>query len=661
METTELCTQRSAQELLAEFKATGREEPFEEIVRRYAGMVYHVCLQVTKNNHDAEDVTQAVFLTLAVQAKTSKEIRCLGPWLQQVGHRLALDLRKSKKRRQAREEKHSLIQQYTNPCYEQPAPLDQEELRFIINEELNKLPAKYRLPLVLYYFGGLSRDAMAKELHLKVGTLGARLHRGRAMLGTRLAERGVLMAEGSLSMALMYSVQSTITDALIANTCQAATQYVACGDLNVGVLPIQVVGLVKNAVRAAILAKLKTLGIVLLVAGTAVAAGAEVVSRSRPLDLHLNLPSELGDRVLPLLQPIPIPRFSDATPKAQEPQSPVPANTALANQTTRGLLREGGGPGFSIDYLGSGSTWSSLAGNAGPVAWLGTSSGGVLPYAFEGSGVGAKHSASLSSGPVLQASVPGWSGRGGAVNSWVANCLSPQPINGVGTFRSATALGSGGMATGWRQQATVARASGGYDSKTQTPGETPGSGGSGPIIKPVEPPVVQNPPPSGPPGSPGSVPIIPPIAPPPVVDSGALASVVVNPTHIGQVASSPTSSGYVPSTTWNSSSGTGSLVFSDTRGTTGVLTGSQSAAGVDAYEVSVGTPFLPTESGGRVMCTTDTVRGYGKSQQVGLFTQNGQVIADGYGARQTLDLSAVSAIENSIDNPVQRGTNGWYA
>ena len=83
-----ICPAKSAQELLAEFRASGRQEPFEEIVRRYAAMVFHVCFQVLKNRHDAEDATQAVFLTLAVQGKTSKEIRNIGPWLQQVAKKL---------------------------------------------------------------------------------------------------------------------------------------------------------------------------------------------------------------------------------------------------------------------------------------------------------------------------------------------------------------------------------------------------------------------------------------------------------------------------------------------------------------------------------------------------------------------------------------------
>ena len=59
-----ICPAKSAQELLAEFRNTGSQQPFEEIVRRYAAMVFHVCFQVLKNRHDAEDATQAVLQEL---------------------------------------------------------------------------------------------------------------------------------------------------------------------------------------------------------------------------------------------------------------------------------------------------------------------------------------------------------------------------------------------------------------------------------------------------------------------------------------------------------------------------------------------------------------------------------------------------------------------
>src|SRR4029079_5698352 len=131
---------------------TGQQAPFEEIARRYAGMVYNVAYQVTRDAHDAEDATQATFLSLAVHAKTAGKIRYVGPWLRKVSHRLALDIRRSKKRRKAREEKHANGNGHANG-HSVPVSSDMqmEELRQILREELDKLPSKYRMPLILYY------------------------------------------------------------------------------------------------------------------------------------------------------------------------------------------------------------------------------------------------------------------------------------------------------------------------------------------------------------------------------------------------------------------------------------------------------------------------------------------------------------------------------
>jgi polysaccharide export outer membrane protein len=186
-------TTPNGQELLAEFIQYGHQKPFEEIVRRYAGMVYNVCYRITKDKHEAEDATQAVFLTLALQAKRGAEIKALGPWLQQVGKRLALDTRRSKKRRQSREERHQTEQTVRRESLLDDAlpSADLDELKTILHEELQKLPAKYRMPLILHYFGGLSRDEMAAELNCKASTLGVRIFRGREMLAGRLSSRGI--------------------------------------------------------------------------------------------------------------------------------------------------------------------------------------------------------------------------------------------------------------------------------------------------------------------------------------------------------------------------------------------------------------------------------------------------------------------------------------
>src|SRR5207237_4136260 len=80
-------------------------ERLGDSARRNAAMLCGLSPGVPGNNHAAEDATQAVFLPLALQAKTSREITYVGPWLQKVAHRLALDVKKARTRRKRREEK----------------------------------------------------------------------------------------------------------------------------------------------------------------------------------------------------------------------------------------------------------------------------------------------------------------------------------------------------------------------------------------------------------------------------------------------------------------------------------------------------------------------------------------------------------------------------
>src|SRR5688572_458142 len=254
-------------------------------------MVYNVCLRVTKNGHDAEDATQAVFLALAAQGRTGKPVKYIGPWLQQVGRRLSLDIRRSRKRRTRREEIVGEMHRENgngngnggNGVLPSPSEhLSQTELRTMLTEELNQLPAKYRLPLVLHYFGGLSRDEMARELGVKANTLGVRVCRGRDMLAKRLATRGVTIGAAAIAVLMAEMIRETVTDTLIASTCHAATRYAAAkgaGDIATGVVSTHVVTLAESVARALVLAKVKTIATIIVMACTAVAGGGEAIGR----------------------------------------------------------------------------------------------------------------------------------------------------------------------------------------------------------------------------------------------------------------------------------------------------------------------------------------------------------------------------------------------
>jgi RNA polymerase sigma factor (sigma-70 family) len=194
-------------------------------MRRYAAMVYRVCYRITRNAHDAEDTTQAAFLALHEQMHGDgcEPIRNIGGWLQQVAQRLSLDLIRGRKRRVARESVHGSI--HSDP----PPDSDGGESRQIVAEELEELPAKYRLPLILHYFGGMSHQEMAREMNCNSGTLRVRLHRAKQMLAKRLSARGIDMSGCVLAGTLEQIIHRAVTDSIVSQTVHSAAHGGAMG------------------------------------------------------------------------------------------------------------------------------------------------------------------------------------------------------------------------------------------------------------------------------------------------------------------------------------------------------------------------------------------------------------------------------------------------
>jgi RNA polymerase sigma factor (sigma-70 family) len=338
--------QRSAEDLLGEFSRAGGEEAFGEVVRRYAAMVFAVCLKVTGNAHDAEDATQATFLNLAVQLKSGKPVHRLGPWLQQVARRAALDVRRSRKRRETHEQKHgerkkheaaSLLREHGrnghppngshngHPGHNLPgaADIDLEKLNSVLGEELNRLPPKYRLPLMSLYFGRMERDEIAKELGLTVGTLGVRIHRARQMLARRLSERGVAPAERLLSGNILPLAISAVAGTNFFEQTAAAAAKVALGHDIAAVTTANVLAALKGTALATALAKLKTTAAVaiILCATSAVTAVAGAAVHWDVLQSHL--PDSVRQMIDWARSPLRVP-----VPRPSAPSVPVPIASA---------------------------------------------------------------------------------------------------------------------------------------------------------------------------------------------------------------------------------------------------------------------------------------------------------------------------------------------
>src|SRR5262249_25132927 len=143
---------------------------FEVLVRRHGPMVLGVCQRILRNPHDAEDAFQATFLVLAQRAASVVPRQLVGNWLHGVAYRTALEARRRAARWLAREKQ---VNDIPHPKVEEPETW--QELLPFLDRELDRLPAKYRAPVVLCHLEGRTRKEAAGQLGLPVGTLSGRL------------------------------------------------------------------------------------------------------------------------------------------------------------------------------------------------------------------------------------------------------------------------------------------------------------------------------------------------------------------------------------------------------------------------------------------------------------------------------------------------------
>ncbi|MDY3551203.1 sigma-70 family RNA polymerase sigma factor [Gemmata sp. JC717] len=239
-------------DLLARFVNARDEDAFAELVRRHGAMVLAVCRRVTGRAHDAEDAFQAAFLVLAKRAGHLSRPELLANWLYGVAFRTALDARASRRRAEDR-----VVPTATEPACPEP-PDDNAELRRVIDEELARLPDKYRAAVVLCDLEGLPRAAAARALGVPEGTLSSRLAHARKLLAGRLTRRGVTVSVAAAGAVLTRDAAATVVPhTLTHTTVQLAARFaLARGTVPPGAPP-EVSSLTEGALKAMLVTRLK--------------------------------------------------------------------------------------------------------------------------------------------------------------------------------------------------------------------------------------------------------------------------------------------------------------------------------------------------------------------------------------------------------------------
>jgi RNA polymerase sigma factor (sigma-70 family) len=274
-------------QLLDAFIRLRDSQALEVLVRRHAAMVWGVCRRRLAH-HDAEDAFQATFLVLVRKAASIRSRDLLANWLFRVAYQTA-----RKAWQVALKRSRGQVMPMPEPQVEPREGEFGPELRAVLDQELSRLPDKYRVAFVLCDLEDKSRTEAAELLGLPEGTVASRLARGRAMLAKRLLRRGVGGSAVSLTAALAEQAASgAVPAAPLASTIKAAT-LLAASVTNTGVISAEVSTLMDKTLKTMALAKYKATGLVLLMA-ILVALGGMVTYH-----VLASQSSEPGDHAVP--------------------------------------------------------------------------------------------------------------------------------------------------------------------------------------------------------------------------------------------------------------------------------------------------------------------------------------------------------------------------
>ena len=234
----------SDRELLRRFAERNDQAAFTALVRRHTGMVFGVCRRVLPTVQDAEDACQATFVVLAGKARSGHWQPSVSNWLYATARKIAKNARVAAERRARREDRAGVLRAIE--------PLDRmtgRELIAVLDEELDKLPPRYREPIVLCYLEGLTRDEAGVRLGVPLTTLKIRLERGRKKLSDALLRRGWALGAGALTLAatsaagaspprLIQAVLASVSGRTPAAVAELAKGVAMNGILNKSVLAV---------------------------------------------------------------------------------------------------------------------------------------------------------------------------------------------------------------------------------------------------------------------------------------------------------------------------------------------------------------------------------------------------------------------------------------
>jgi RNA polymerase sigma factor (sigma-70 family) len=268
-------------QLLQQFVSQRDDAAFTALVRRHENLVWRVCWHALAHVQDTEDAFQATFVVLAHSAAKIDKREMLGSWLHGVALRIALKAKRDAARRRRHEREAANV-----PKRKQVSELSWREVCQVLDEEVQRLPEKYRTPFVLCVLEEKSLAEAARLLGWKLGTVSGRLSRARKQLQDRLTRREIRLSAVVASLALTHSAATASVPAgLSATTIHTALSYLVRPDAAANVLPANVATFVQGAMKPMLSTKIKLAAVMFLAVNCGMAGVA--LSAREPADARL--------------------------------------------------------------------------------------------------------------------------------------------------------------------------------------------------------------------------------------------------------------------------------------------------------------------------------------------------------------------------------------
>ncbi len=166
----------------------GEAEAIQQLVDRFQAEVYGLCVRLLNHRHDAEDVTQEVFLRVFRSLKGWDPTRALKPWI------VGIAVNRCRTWLVQRGKRPELVD-YLQDTIPGPSPDNSTELLHEIQLALAELRMEYRSVFVLFHEQGQPYEEIAQALDRPVGTIKTWLHRARMEILDRLKRRGMVPAD----------------------------------------------------------------------------------------------------------------------------------------------------------------------------------------------------------------------------------------------------------------------------------------------------------------------------------------------------------------------------------------------------------------------------------------------------------------------------------